>query len=111
MKERETKTIETPIGKNKIVVKSWISGREKRALSRVFLENVAVGGGTSNTKETLNSADLIERAENLALETLIVSIDDSNEKVVDKILDMKSADYDFIIKEINKITKGSDFLE
>ena len=36
--ERETKEIITPIGQNKIVLKLWLTGQEKRRLTSVFLD-------------------------------------------------------------------------
>lgn len=107
--ERETKTVVTPIGKQKIVLKAWITGREKRELRNVFLAKVKIAGGVAETD--VNSVDVINAAENKAIDTVVVSIDGDSKNLLDKILDMRSQDYNFVIGEINKITREEDFLK
>jgi len=109
--ERETKTITTPIGKHKVVLKAWITGREKRELRNVFLKNVKDVSGKEEPEKMLTSAEIINEAENKAIETVVVSVDGETKNVLDKILDMRAKDFEFIIEEINKITRDSDFLE
>ena len=106
---RETKVIETPLEKDKVELKVWITGREKRELRNIFLENVKFN---ENKPESIgNSADIINQAENKAIETVVVSVNEDSKDILNKILEMKAKDYDFVIREINKITKEEDFLE
>jgi len=108
--ERETKVIVTPVGKKEVVLKAYIIGREKRALTNVFLS-----GDLSFSVEGKNvqglKGNLIEKAENLALETVVVSIDGKADKVLDTILDMHADDYAFIVASVNAITTDQSFLE
>lgn len=111
--ERETKSFTTPVGKQEFVIKTYLTGREKRALTNVYLsENVQFDTETQNIKG-LNGA-LVDKAQNLAFETIIVSIEgktSSEINLVDAILDMRSEDFDFVVTEINKITSNTDFLD
>jgi len=106
---RETKIVETPISKVKIEMRSWITGREKRALKSVFLENVKIDE-SGKTLNIGNSADIVNQAENKTIEIVIVSIDKETKGILDKVLDMRAGDFDFVMGEINKITAGEDFL-
>jgi len=45
----------------------------------------------------------MNRANDKSIELLIYSIDGKKEGILDMILDMRSEDYDFIVKELNKI--------
>jgi len=107
---REMKTIKTPIDKHEVVLKSWITGREKRDLRRIFLEktNIPTTGKTEEVK--INAAETIEDAENKAIEMIIVSVNGKKEKILDEILDMKAGDYDFVVSEINKVSRETAFL-
>jgi len=107
--ERETKIIRTP-NKHKVEIKSYITGREKRELRDVFLNemDMNVQGGEPEIKEIKGS--IIKKAENKAIEIVVVAVDGNKNKILDRILDMRSEDYDFVIGEINKVTKETDFL-
>ena len=107
----ESKIIITPISKQKVEIKSWITGREKRELRSIFLKemNFGMAGGEAEIKEM--KGDIVDKAEDKAIETVIVSVDGKKENVVDSILAMNSKDSDFVIAEVNKITKDTDFLK
>jgi len=108
--ERETKEIVTPVDKHKVVIKAWITGREKRALGRPFLSGMKFSVTEGEPKaEDINPGELMEKAENIAIETIVVSVNGQTEKIVDKILDMKEKDYEFVKSEINKVTTEVDF--
>ena len=111
--ERETITIETPVDKHKVVLKAWITGGEKRALRRPFLASMKISVTGEDKKEPkvedINPADMQEKAENEAIKTIIVSINGKAEDVLVAVLDMREKDYDFVIAEMNKITKEVSF--
>lgn len=109
MSDRETKVIVTPLDKHNVVLNLWITGREKRELRNVFLENIKIGGSNPESIET--SSEILTKAENKAIEIVISSVNEKNDNILDFILDMKMKDYEFVINEVNKITKDEDFLE
>ena len=104
---RETKNIETPIDKHKIVLKSWISGREKRELRDILLTGMKMG----KDGNVITDPQTTSKTEDKAIELLIVSIDGDDKDILNKVLDMKSADFDFLMKEIDNIRVDKDFLE
>lgn len=96
MKERETKIFTTPEGNHQIVANTFITFGENRAIRDIFLD------------EKLTDSEKFNKAQDLTFKTLIVSIDGSNENVVDKIMAMSKADGDFIDQQLKVITKGDD---
>lgn len=100
----ETQIIDTPIGKHKIEIKSWITGKDRRILRSVYLNasEIEITGDQPEIKGL--SGKLIEEMENKAIEIVIVSIDEIKEGILDKILEMHEDDYEFVMKEINQIT-------
>jgi len=102
--ERETITIETPIEKHQVVLKSYLTGREKRSITSVFLRNAQIDAVGKDTAIKGMTGSVVEEAENTALSTVIVSIDGTAENIVERVLDMHSGDYAFLVSEVNKIT-------
>lgn len=103
--ERETIEIETPIGKHKIVLKTYLTGREQRAIEAVFLGSVDwdVQTQTVKSKFTVQTAQL---AENETIKQQVVSIDGKTENVLDLILDMRSEDFAFVKDQLQKLSLG-----
>lgn len=114
---RETKFFTTPVGKNKIEVKTYITGREKRAIVGAYLnKGLDYNAGTEDIKGI--NASVVDDAQNITINTIIVSVDgnkngdivaDKSFSVVDAVLDMHATDFDFIINELNEVTKDKDF--
>jgi len=97
--ERETKEIITP-NNHKVVLKTYITGREEREIRNVYLENIDVTGNGA-VKDI--KADLVGKAENKAIELIVISVDGNKEKVVDLVLDLRKEDCNFIVEQINEI--------
>jgi len=107
---KETKEIITPIDKHKVVLKSFITGRDSRELKNVYFKDAEFYlDGAQPKSSKLDMAKLTQEAEDKAIEIVVVSVDGKEDNKVDAILDMKKRDSDFVIDEINKIT-NNDFL-
>lgn len=106
---RETKTIQTPIGKQNVEIKTYITGKEKRDLTNVFLSgNLDFNAESQNIKGI--NANLVDKAQDLAFQLIVVSIDgkkDGEIDIVKTILDMQAEDTDFIIKNTSQIQNAS----
>lgn len=96
MNNRETKIFSTPEGNHKVVVNTFITFGENRQIRDIFLD------------EKLTDAEKYNKAQDLTFKTLIVSIDESTDDVVGKILSMSKVDGDFVAEQMTLITKGDD---
>lgn len=100
--DRDTKEIVTPIGKQKVVIKEWLTGGEKRIVTNSLLKDVKL-----NSKENAGfeiSGEAISKAQDIAFETIVVSIDGKEGDIAKRLLDMRSEDFDFVVTEVNLIT-------
>ena len=88
IKNRETKKVITPIDKHEVILKSFLTGREKR--------------------EFTNNPD--EGFEMIGIRVAIISVDGKTDKITDTILDMHGKDYDFVLNEMAEIINDSSFL-
>lgn len=93
---RETKIFSTPEGNHKLVVNTFITFGENRQIRDIFLD------------EKLTDSEKFNKAQDLTFKTLIVSIDESTEDVVSKIMSMSKVDGDFVTEQMTIITKGDD---
>lgn len=112
MSQRETKSVVTPVGKDTVVLNSWITGREKRAISQVYLDGASFDASVTDKdgglKTTVFKGDLVNKAQDASILAVVVSINDKKEDIVNTLLDMRAEDYEFVINEINKITSPKD---
>jgi len=108
--KREQKEITTPVGKNKLVINAWLNGMEKRDLRKVFYGGMKVGvKGQEPNISDIDMTVLMEKAEDLAIKLIVVSVDGKKDDVLGSILKMQDRDYSFVIAEINKISADKDF--
>lgn len=104
--EREYITIDTPVSKTKVVLKSWLTGREKRTIQAVYLNEASFKDNAVEIK-----GDLVSKAQDEAIRTIVVSVGDVKgepEKVLNALLDLHDDDYQTVIAEINKLTREKD---
>lgn len=107
--ERSTKTIVTPVGKLEVVIKEWITGRENEYIGAPLFDMVEVSSpaGAPDIKAK-NLSKQIEEGNHRAVQTVVVSIAGDTANVLEKCLDMIHDDYEFILSEIEKVTKKKD---
>jgi len=110
--EREYKEIVTPVGNHKVRIKTWLTGRERRAIRGIIFENVNLSSELLEGKEEdikpkyELGAEVIQKMQDKAFESIIEEIDGNKEDIVNRVLNMHEKDYDFIVKEIDKVTQS-----
>lgn len=98
--ERETRSLTTPVKKQTVIIKDWITGREKRAITEVFLNGSEFQEDGNKPKF---KGELVNTSQDITIKTLVVSVDGKTDNVLETVLDMHSEDFEFLITEINKI--------
>lgn len=97
----ETFEITTPIDKNKLKLKKWITGRDSREIDAVIASNVEV----DEARRAKLAPDTLLKSTDKSIELVVVEINGSDEDILKKILDMKCQDYDFVVAEVEKVVK------
>lgn len=114
---RETKTFTTPIGKQEVVINAWLTGREKRELTNIFLRGDLKFNTESNNVSGIDFS-LVDKEQDLAWKLVVVSIDGKKDgdivddkpfSVVEAILDMRSEDYDEVVRQVNGVKGDAAF--
>ena len=99
---RETKTVTTP-GGAVIELKTYITGREQRQLTGIFMKD-GLNIDIETQKITGIKSGVADLHQDEAFKIVVVSVNGSKENIIDTILDMRAEEYEFIVKEINKVT-------
>ena len=104
---RETKTVK--IKEHEAVIKTYLTAGERRVLRNALLTEMKLDilGDTPNIKEI--SPEIIEKSENKTIEQVVVSFDSSSENIVERMLAIKSEEFDEIMTEVNKVAQGEAF--
>jgi hypothetical protein len=102
--DRETLKLKTPDGVD-FEVKSYITGREKQEIERVFYNEMELAGEIGGSVKLNKMFDLTKQ-NNIAIAQIVVSVNGNSENVLESVLDLRSADYDFILSKVNEISSG-----
>lgn len=100
----DNKIITLPASGKQAEIKTMITGLDKRNINSALFDAMsvdasgqAIGGIPANT---------INKMQDKAIEALLVRIGDVKEGLVDVALALPSADYDYLMSEIDKIKDG-----
>ena len=117
MTPRETIEITTPIGKQVVVLKGYISAREQRLINDIVMKGMKdMNISLAEQKLAVPQIDpaVLDKAEEQAFKLIIVSIDGHKDgdvvdgkpfSVADSVLEMRIQDYQRIKKEVDDITQ------
>jgi len=113
--------LQTPIEKHKVKIKKYLTGRDSKELNALMLKGidfseVIVKKNPDGTLDESGANELLKQVKGDKLfetidkqvEVMVVEVDGSTEGVYDKVLDMHSDDYDFVVNEVTKIVNILD---
>jgi hypothetical protein len=112
--------VKTPKTGSTVVIRAFASARLQQALRNLFLKKGKLDVDTmqkqagqgkevkpSEIAEFELTADIITESQNVTVEHMVISVNGKTENVLEAILDMPQEDYDFILAEVEKVTKDS----
>jgi uncharacterized beta-barrel protein YwiB (DUF1934 family) len=101
--------IKTPINNHDVVLKEWITGRELQEIRKPLTDvKMMIESGGKTTAE-VNAGDAQRKSIDKAIEIVVLSVDGSEEDVVNKIYDMHSKDTEFVMAKVDAVVTGEDF--
>jgi hypothetical protein len=111
--ERETKKVTLPITKTEIEINTYVTGREKRALTNLYL-NGDINYDVDSKKVNGLNMEIVDKAQDLAWRTVVVSFNGKKDgedgfSIVDAILDLRAEDYLFVVDTVNDVTSDKSF--
>lgn len=104
--ERETTEIVTPVDKIPVVLKTYLTGGERRAINTPYLRQakIKVEDDGSTTKNIEYSADIDNEVQDITIQQVVVSVNGKSDNILSDILNLKDDDFTFVVKSINEIT-------
>ena len=112
--ERDTKTFKTKHSDVEVVVKSWLSAGEKRAVNLVAYGDIEIDIGKSDDKKTAvrtMKLSTLQSHKDEMVKQVVVSVSGVKTKVLDQVLSLRSEDSDEIYEVAGKIYNDEDFLD
>lgn len=106
--ERETKELTTPKQKAKVVIYTYLTGREFEYAQAPLLEAMAIRPeGVKGENMRFGNIDVnkVQEATHRLIEKHVVSVDGKKEKALDAILDMHNDDYQFVVESLQDLSK------
>ena len=100
---RPTKEIITT-NKHKIVYYEYATGRDYNAIQEVYLKDAKLNMIGKDVRIEGFNPNAENEANKIMFSLLVVSVDDQNEGVADKILDLPVIDYNEVIAALNEIS-------
>ncbi|GAG02507.1 unnamed protein product [marine sediment metagenome] len=98
----DVKTIETPIKKFKVEIKTYLTAEDEFEIKKVLYDAAEISGGTIQGM-TGSKGDVMIGMEQKLMEKAVVKIDSEARDIWKRLLEMPSKDYDFIKKEVDKV--------
>ncbi len=105
MEDRDTFEIVTPVKGHKVVLRSWITGRESQKIDSAMFKGVGTTGDGKRLQPKLSDTMLADQ-ENKSIEVVVVSVDGKDNNLVDVVLNMRKADYDYVLSEVDRVVNG-----
>lgn len=104
-----SKIIKTPVQSIEIELKDWITGEEGETIDAPMTNvNFKINSQGQGATE-LNVGEAMKQSVELAVNIVVLKVDDKTEDVWKTIRQLPKTDYQFILKEVDKIVSGKDF--
>ena len=105
--ERPQHSIKLEVTGQEVVVRDWITGREKEAIEKPVQQSVEMKPNSMGDMVFGNvDAEKILESTHKAIEAVVVSVNGKTEDVLNAVLDLPVADYNTIISYVNTVTGG-----
>lgn len=103
---RDTTTVTTPIKGLVITLNTYITGREFEYIQEPLMKAMEIKPNAAGVAQ-LGAVDItkVNESTHRLIEKMVVSVGDVKTDLVDAVLDLPQLDYQFVIDEINKLTK------
>ena len=99
----DTKNITTPVNKVKVVIKAWITGREQRGIDDVAMSSAEIEMKGNEPTISQITTDVVRKIEDKTIETVVISVDEKTDNIIDSVIDLHVEDYNFVIANVNKV--------
>jgi hypothetical protein len=99
----ESIEIKTPIESHILILKKWLTGGDARNINSILLDDLEIAAGGNAQTETKIKGEKLTRMIDKQIETVVMDLDGSSENILQRLLDMRSEDYNFVVEEVQKI--------
>jgi len=102
--EKETKQI--TVGAHSVELRTYLTGRESRDIQSAMLNNLEMKQKDGASEISGFKGEMLSLQQDKQITTVVVSMDDSKENILNRILDLPLEEYNVIIKEVEEVATG-----
>lgn len=108
MAESTRPTIKFKTEKHSFVLNEYLTGREKRSVKNALYagKNMRLKGKGAESDDI--PMEDIDASNDKAIELMVVTMDDTKETVLSRVLDLPSQEYDALMNKIDELTGESE---
>jgi hypothetical protein len=104
--EREKTQITLPLSKKVVVLKKWLTGRERKDFNSAIFSGQEFS--PNEDFKPVIKGEMIGKLQDEQVKAYVESIDDIKDNILEIVLDLRDKDYNFILSEINKLSKEEE---
>ncbi len=108
MAERETVEFTTKSKKNKVLLNTYLTRRERRQIKNALFGGKEISVDGKNDVKASVSMEATDIAEDETFKLMIVSLNDSKENVLERMLELPDDEAGEIKDKIDELTNGID---
>lgn len=105
---RETVEFQTKSKQNKVVLHTFLTRRERRAIKNALFGGKEIAVDGKNDMKATISMELTDVAEDVTFQKMIVSLNGSDENILERMLELPDNEADEIKAKIDELTGGAD---
>lgn len=100
-----TKKFKTPVDEHEVEIRLWLTARQRRDIDGILRSQAKLD---EKGKAVSIGASILDEMQDKLLQTMIVSVDGNKDDILNRVLELKETDFNFIVKEINEVTESSE---
>lgn len=108
MADRETVEFKTKSGENTVVLHTYLTRRERRAIKNALFGGKEIAVDGKNDIKASVSMELTDKAEDETFKLMVVSLNGSEENILERLLELPDTEADEIKAKIDELTSPAD---
>ena len=100
---RETK--ELNIGEHKVVVNTYVTGREMRNIESSMMDKLEMSQKGKEQEITGFKGSMLSERQDMQIKAVVVSVDGRSENIIDAVLDLPTTESEQILDYVKELTE------
>jgi hypothetical protein len=105
MSEQTRETKEIKVGSHVVVVHTYVTGRELRAIEGAMMDKLEMSQEGDQQKISGFKGSMLAERQDMQIKAVVVSVDGKTENVVDAVLDLPAKESEEVLDYVKELTE------